>query len=150
MSDPLNTPRFSLPLLAVAQAQKEVTHNEALTLIDALIQPVVEAGPVNDPPSAPAVGQCWVVGSAPTGAWTGRDARLAIWTGGGWRFVTPRPAMCMTRLTDGIRLHFDGLFWSPAPSVAAPVGGAIIDAEARAAIAALLSILGAHGLVIAA
>ena len=32
MTDTLATPRFTLPLLAVAQAQKEVTHNEALAL----------------------------------------------------------------------------------------------------------------------
>ena len=37
----LQTDRLSLPLLAVAQAQKEATHNEALVLIDALVQPVV-------------------------------------------------------------------------------------------------------------
>ena len=32
------TPRLSLPLLAAGQAQKHVTHNDALTRLDALIQ----------------------------------------------------------------------------------------------------------------
>ena len=32
------TPHLGLPLLAAGQAQKHVTHNEALTLLDALAQ----------------------------------------------------------------------------------------------------------------
>ena len=46
MTDMLVTPRCALPLLATAQAQKEVTHNEALVLLDALIHAAVVAGPV--------------------------------------------------------------------------------------------------------
>ena len=33
----LETRRCGLPLLAVSQAEKEITHNEALVLIDALL-----------------------------------------------------------------------------------------------------------------
>ena len=40
MTDPI-TPRFGLPLLAPGQAAKELTHNEALSLLDLLVQPVV-------------------------------------------------------------------------------------------------------------
>ncbi|WP_312846581.1 hypothetical protein [Sphingopyxis sp. PET50] len=49
MTDLPSTARLALPLLAMAQAQKEVTHNEALTLLDLLVQPVVEAGPQATP-----------------------------------------------------------------------------------------------------
>lgn len=40
MSDPLSetTPRLALPYLMPAQAQKHVTHNEALRMLDALVQ----------------------------------------------------------------------------------------------------------------
>ncbi len=75
MTDTLVTPRFSLPLLATAQAQKELTHNEALLLIDALLHGTVEGGPVSDPPPAPAAGQCWLVGASPTGEWAGQARR---------------------------------------------------------------------------
>src|SRR3546814_18076891 len=67
------TPRFSLPLLAVAQAQKEVTHNEALTLLDALVHAAIEAGPLATPPANPALGQCWLVDAAATGVWSGAE-----------------------------------------------------------------------------
>lgn len=149
MTDFPITARFSLPLLAVAQAQKEVTHNEALTLLDALVAPAVEAGPQNDPPPAPLAGQAWLVGAVPTGAWAGAAGSLALWTAGGWRFVAPRAGMRVIRLDDGLCLCFDGAIWSVPPAIAAPAGGAVVDTEARAAIGALISCLAAHGLLIA-
>src|SRR3546814_15958049 len=90
MTDMPITPRFSLPLLAVAQAQKEVTHNEALTLLDALVHAAIEAGPLATPPANPALGQCWIVDAAATGVWSGAENAIAIWTAGGWRFAAPR------------------------------------------------------------
>lgn len=148
MTDGPATPRFALPLLAPAQAQKEMFHNEALTLIDALVQPCVESGPDAAPPSAPAEGQCWIVAGGATGAWSGRGSAIALWTAGGWRFAAPRPEMRVVRLSDGAVLRFDGSVWVVPSSIAAPSGGTVIDVEARAAIAALLSLLSAHGLMI--
>jgi hypothetical protein len=136
-------------LLAVAQAQKEVTHNEALTLLDALVAPAIDAGPQNDPPPAPLLGQVWLVGDVPTGAWIGAPGALALWTAGGWRFIAPRAGMSVTRLEDGLCLCFDGTMWSVPPAIGTPAGGAVVDTEARAAIGALISCLSAHGLLIA-
>ncbi len=148
MTDMPSTSRFALPLLAVAQAQKEVTHNEALTRLDALIHAAVEAGPLSIPPSDPAGGQCWIVGASPTGGWAGRENMLALWTAGGWRFVPPREAMSVTRLTDGKRLRFDAGAWTAPGAIEAPVGGSTIDSEARSAISTLILHLAAQGLLI--
>ena len=144
MSELLQSARWRLPLLAVGQMQKEVTHNEALTLIDALIAPVVEAQGVNEPPSAPQLGQCWVVGAAPTGAWTGGAQHLACWTSGGWGLIAPRTGMT-ARLAGGTMLHFDGAQWAGPAAVPVPSGGAVVDSEARAAIAALIAQLQLQG-----
>lgn len=148
MTDMPITSRFALPLLAVAQAQKEVTHNEALTLLDALIHAAVEAGPLTEPPAEPDVGQCWIVGAAPTGTWAGQDHAIAIQTSGGWRFAAPREGVQVTRLVDGARLRFEGGIWVEPATVAAPAGGAVIDSEARSAITALIAQLAAQGLLI--
>ena len=142
------TPRLALPLLAVAQAQKEVTHNEALTLIDALLHAAVEAGPVDAPPANPAEGQCWIVGTDPAGAWTGQEDAIAIYTGGGWRFAPPREGMRATRLADGVMLRFDGGLWAAPATIVAPSGGSTIDSEARSAISTLILHLAAQGLLI--
>ena len=45
-----NTPRLVLPAIEAAQAQKHVTHNEALTLLDALTQLAVESRTLTTPP----------------------------------------------------------------------------------------------------
>ena len=150
MTDALITPRFALPLLAAAQAQKEMFHNEALTLIDALVAPGAEDGPIATPPSVPQEGQCWIVAGNATGAWSGQGGAIALWTAGGWRFTAPRREMRIMRLSDGAILRFDGGAWVTPASVADPSGGSVIDVEARAAIAALISCLTAHGLLISA
>jgi hypothetical protein len=146
MSDLLTSARWKLPLLAVGQMQKEVTHNEALTLIDALIAPVIEASGVNDPPATPANGQCWLVGAAPTGAWTGAALHLACWTSGGWRLIAPRSGMTVRGVEAG-ELRFDGAIWAGPPMVTVPGGGAVIDSEARTAVNALIAALQVHGLL---
>ena len=148
MTDMPKTPRFALPYLAVAQAQKEVTHNEALTLVDALIHAAVEAGPQDDPPATPMPGQCWLVGDAAVGAWDGQAAAIAIWTVGGWRCAGPRAGMRATRLSDGTRLRFDAGEWVAPATIGAPSGGSTIDSEARSAITALILHLEAQGLLI--
>ena len=148
MTDMPITPRFALPLLAVAQAQKEVTHNEALALLDALVHTAIEAGPLATPPANPAVGQCWIVDAAATGAWSGGGNAIAIWTAGGWRFAVPREGTHVMRLADGARLRFEGGTWVEPSTIAPPAGGAVIDSEARGAIAALIAQLAAQGILI--
>ncbi len=137
--------RFSLPLLVAGQAQKEVTWNESLALIDALLAMRVESLGENAPPAAPLPGQCWIVGDAPTGAWTGAAGKAAIATAGGWRFV-PMPLFSVVfagangqvwrKLAEG---------WNALAVPAAPSGGTTIDVECRAALAAILTLLGKAG-----
>lgn len=148
MTDLPQTARFSLPLLATAQAQKEVTHNEALTLLDALVHAAIEDGPLTVPPVSPAAGQCWLAGAGAGGAWVGQDGKLAIWSEGGWRFTPPRPGMRVARLSDGAWLRFHAGAWVPPEAIATPSGGVTIDSQARSAIAALILLLDAQGLLI--
>ena len=53
MSDPLATTHLGLPYLSAAQAQKHVTHNEALRSLDALVQIAVLDTTETDPPVTP-------------------------------------------------------------------------------------------------
>ena len=139
------TPRFGLPLLAAGQAQKELAHNEALTLIDLLIQPRVEAIGDNAPPGAPAPGQAWIVGASPTGAWAGHAAALASWTAGGWRFVAAREGM--EARSGGAVQRYDSGTWSSGPTIDAPAGGSVIDIESRSAVTAIIATLRTAGLI---
>jgi hypothetical protein len=85
-----STARLSLPLLMPAQAQKHVTHNEALQLLDALTQLVLSGVGLNQPPASPVDGACYGVGAAPVGDWAGQAGKIARRSGAGWQFITPQ------------------------------------------------------------
>lgn len=160
------TDRLELPLIASGQAQKEMTHNEALAMLDIAAQPVVEAVGVDTPPMTPAPGQCWIVGNAPTGEWAGQAGRLAGWTASGWRFLAPRRGWSAWAADSGLVVRHDGSGWIAGTVAAAlieiggvqilstqqaaidpPSGGTVIDIEARAALTNIISALQAHGLI---
>lgn len=144
----LETTRHRLPLLAVSQAQKEITNNEALVRIDALLHPLVE----DELATAPAatdidVGKCWLVASGPVGEWAGKAGQIAIWIGGGWRFCAAAEGMRLKQDSSGIDMVRSGGVWVSSPAIANPANGTVIDVEARAAIVALLDHLRAIGYV---
>lgn len=158
--------RHGLPLLAAAQAQKEVTHNEALTLLDMAVNPSVVTFGRDDPPANPLSGQCWIVGDNPAGVWTGQAHSLACWTAGGWRFIPAFDGMRVWITGARVEAIRDGGVWRQGEvrchrlfvgsdqvvgprqaGVAPPSGGTIVDVEARAAIAAIIDRLTAHGLI---
>ena len=95
-----STARHALPFIQPAQAQKHVTHNEALERLDLLVQLTVEAFGANTPPAQPGDGQIWAIGPAPAGAWAGQGGHLAAWVNGAWLFLTPLPGWRAAQGTD--------------------------------------------------
>ena len=104
------TPRIALPYLSVAQAQKEMAHNAALNKLDVLTQPVVQAMQ-NDPPTSPVNGQAWIVGSSPTGAWTGQSGKIGYYLDG-WFFYAPFLGMRFYNAALGVDMQYDGSAWA--------------------------------------
>lgn len=141
------TSRLALPLLAPGQAQKELFHNEALIRIDALLTAAVEAPPQNAPPATPANGTCWLVGSAPTGAWAEQPGKIAAFDSSGWRFIAPTEGMRLLVRSTQVVMRFAGGAWQGGQAIASPAGGAIVDGEARAAISAILAAMRSYGLI---
>jgi hypothetical protein len=139
--------RFRLPFLETAQAQKEVTYNEALALIDMALHPIVEAVGQDGPPAAPALGAAWIVGNAPSGEWAGRAWAIAGWTQGGWRFVPASVGMVAWSRSHATTVRYFDAGWriDRVQPIAAPMGGATIDAECRAAISSILTALRMQG-----
>lgn len=149
MSDPLTfdsaTPRHSLPLLFPGQAQKEFYVNEAHALIDALLHCAVE-DVADAPPFAPEDGVCWLVGSAPTGAWADQPGKLACRQLGNWLFLPPREGLTVLNSANGQIFRFLGGSWMAPAAPDAPTGGTVIDTELRAAFTALLEALAGAGI----
>lgn len=133
------TSRHKLPLLAISQAQKEITHNEALVRIDTLLHPVVVSELSTPPlPTEADIGKSWLVGAAPSGEWSGKAGNLAIWIGGGWRWCSPVDGMRIRLQSTGLDQVFNGAAWLEAPTIPNPESGAVVDTEARAALISLL------------
>ncbi|MEX2126980.1 MAG: DUF2793 domain-containing protein [Xanthobacteraceae bacterium] len=85
----METPNLALPFIEAAQSQKHVTHNDALRIIDAVVQLAV-AGVTSAPPGAPADGERHIVGPAPSDAFAGHENEIAVWQDGAWVFLTPQ------------------------------------------------------------
>lgn len=157
--------RYALPLLDAGQAQKEVTHNEAIDRVDALLHLAVASMDLTDPPPTPSLGTAWIVASGATGTWAGHDGQIATFGAGGWRIVTPRNG-CLAWVEDlgifAIRqgggwvanawpakaLHINGrnILGALQAAIPLPLGGGTIDVEARAAIVQIIQSLQALGL----
>jgi len=160
------TPRFALPFILTNQAQKEVTHNEALLTLDGLLHLLVESVDVVDPPGAPVEGEAWIIPAGATGAWSGRENAVAQWAGGAWRFRAPAEGMQAWIHDQALPARFHSGAWSVgelrtnalliggqqvvgprAAAILDPAGGSVIDAEARTALIAVLETLRGHGLI---
>jgi len=83
------SPLLSLPYIQPAQAQKHVTHNEALRRLDALVQLSVESRSVTEPPASPPEGARYIVATGANGDWAGQDHAIALNAGGAWLFLPP-------------------------------------------------------------
>jgi Protein of unknown function (DUF2793) len=160
------TARLQLPLLSTGQAQKEVTVNEALQALDVFTGGSVEEGPRQDPPASPAVGSCYVIGSAPTGEWAGKAGYVAAFTIGGWRLYPPTDGVSLYNKADSHWISFRAGAWeqgivrgsslflggqqvvgNQAVAIPDPAAGAVVDAEARSAVTEILQAMRHHGLI---
>lgn len=105
-----DTPHLGLPLLAAAQAQKHVTHNEALALLDAAVH-LAALDRRAAPPPSPAAGDRHLVLAGATGAFAGQEGTIALFDAGAWRFLDPRPGWRLYVASDDAFLVHDGTEW---------------------------------------
>jgi Protein of unknown function (DUF2793) len=104
-----DTANLSLPCIEGSQAQKHVTHNDALRILDTLVQLAVLDRDLTAPPASPAEGQRWLVRAAATGAWAGHDNAIAAWQDGGWQFSAPRTGWIAFVADEGTLLVLNGI-----------------------------------------
>jgi hypothetical protein len=103
-----NTTRLSLPLLAANQAQKHVTHNQALLRIDDVVQAAVISRGLSSPPGSPTEEDRYIVGNSATGLWSGEEGKLAIFRNGAWQFIAPWIGFTVFVEDEALLLYYDG------------------------------------------
>ncbi|MGX5734096.1 DUF2793 domain-containing protein [Bosea thiooxidans] len=145
-----DTPRLSLPLLAAGQAQKHVTHNDALTRLDALVHLSVASRTQGTPPATPTELSAYIVPPGGSGAFAGRDHQLALYEDGGWTFLVPRPGWQAWVADEAEHNLWTGTEWrrdSPLSSLGAESWGvnATADATNRLAVSSDASLFNHAG-----
>lgn len=103
-----DTPRLAFPEISSSQANKEVTHNEALKMCDAFTFCAIEDKDLTAPPGSPAHGQLWIVGTGATGAWATHDGELAQYYNSGWVFYDVIEGMFFWVKDENLFYVFDG------------------------------------------
>ena len=148
MSD--TSPVLSLPFIQPAQAQKHVTHNEALQVLDAVVQLVVASASMDAPPVAPQLGERYIVAAPGSGAWAGQAGNIAVWEGNTWFYVTPQAGWRAGVIDPAGELVFDPVEgWSPVTSSIEATGklgiNAVADATNRLSLSAPATLLSHEG-----
>ncbi len=105
------TPVLTLPLLQAAQAQKHVTVNEALSLLDGLTHLRLSSATQTAPPDPAQDGMVYALPTGATGDWAGHDGKVAVFINGGWGFVTPHRGWRAFILDQGMNAIWDGHVW---------------------------------------
>jgi len=143
------SPGLGLPYLQPSQAQKHVTHNQALQRLDQLVQLRLIALDVSTPPADPTAGECYALASSPSGIWAGQGDQLACWDGAAWQFLTPAEGWLAWDLAAGLlRVWQDStLSWEVAAPEQLQRLGIATDADAtnRLAVAAPATLLSHDG-----
>lgn len=111
------TPNLKMPYILPSQAQKHVTHNEALRLLDAVVHLSVKSRNRAEAPETPASGDRYLVAAAAAGAWTGKGGAIASFIDGGWLFVTPAIGWQTYVEDEVLLLVFDGTLWKRVSSI---------------------------------
>lgn len=108
------TRNLALPYIMAAQAQKHVTHNEALRKLDALVQMAVVDRTHAAPPTTPVESDRYIVAAPATGAWSGHAQEIAAFQDGAWTFATPREGWLAWSIAEAKLFVFHLAAWTEA------------------------------------
>jgi len=125
------TAHLALPFIMAAQAQKHVTHNEALRLLDGIVQLAVLDRQLTAPPASPAEGERYIPASGATGAWSGWDGSLAYWIDGAWMKILPAPGWLAWVVDESQAIVWTGSAWIPVANAMGFIAQAASVAVAR-------------------
>ncbi|MFC5584033.1 DUF2793 domain-containing protein [Nitratireductor kimnyeongensis] len=107
------TANLNLPYIMPSQAQKHVTHNEAIRLLDGLVHLAVRDRDLSTPPDTPDDGACYIVGAAALGAWSGWEGEIAYFVDGAWERLAPVAGWRAWVVDEKRLVVFDGTGWLP-------------------------------------
>ena len=104
------TNNLGITLVEQSQSQKEVTVNDAVKLIDAILNTGVIDKDLTAPPGSPATGDVYIPATGATGAWAGKDNQIA-WYDASWRFLVPKEGLTLWVKDEDKLYSYSGIAW---------------------------------------
>jgi hypothetical protein len=105
-----NSPLLNIPLIQQNQAQKYLTHNNAICALEAIFSGVLNR--INTPPLSPTEGDRYIVIATAVGNWAGKENHIAEWLNGVWTFYPPFEGLITFNIGDISFWYFSGGIWS--------------------------------------
>ncbi len=115
-----STPNLKFPYIVAAQAQKHITHNEAIRSLDAVVQLSVKDRDLTTAPGSPLDGDRYIVGVSATGNWSGKDSQIAAFQDNAWMFYAPQEGWLAWVADEDKLLVWDGSAWAEVSSSTNP------------------------------
>jgi hypothetical protein len=109
----MTTPRLGAPELVSGQATPETTVNEQIRYIESGAGHFIfKDRDLATPPGSPADGDCYLVAASPTGAWSGKAAKIAFYVNTAWVFITAIEGFTAWINDENVFVGYDGAAWS--------------------------------------
>jgi len=109
------TNNLNITLLEQSQAQKEVSINSAIVVIDAILnRGAIDV--ISTPPVSPNNGDVYITGIGASGAWLNNDKKIAYYNQS-WQFISPKEGCNLWVSAKNKFFVFQSNFWVEANSV---------------------------------
>lgn len=104
------TTHLGITLLETAQAQKEITINEAFARIDAILNTGIIDKDLATPPGTPLAGDSYIIAADATGDWAGKSFQIAYFDQI-WRFIVPNRGLLLWVNDENVHYIYNGSVW---------------------------------------
>ncbi len=119
-----NSINLSLPYIQGGQAQKHVTHNEAIRTLDAIVQLCVRDR-VQAPQADVQDGDRFIVAAGAVDSFEGHEGEIALFEGGAWNFIAARKGWIAYDEATASPVVFDGNGWLNVAGTGVSGGGSV-------------------------
>lgn len=106
------TPKLGAPELTASQAIPETTVNEQVRWLEQGCNYfIVKDKDLATPPGSPSDGDAYIVAATATGAWAGKEKKIAFRMSTTWLFITPINGTLAYAQDESARYIYNGTSW---------------------------------------
>tara|TARA_Y100000310_G_scaffold152446_1_gene151929 strand:- start:287 stop:913 length:627 start_codon:yes stop_codon:yes gene_type:complete len=123
------TTQLALTHLVEGQTSAELTLNDSINKLDAVIHLSVKDRDLTAPPGSPTEGDRYLVKATGTGDWASQDGNVAVYLTG-WSFLTPKEGWTIWVDDEDVSLRYTGSAWQHLRTVQDSVTASVTQTQA--------------------